>query len=353
MNLAVGGTGQFVADARDAAGRVVAGAVVDWSSSNPTVATISSSGIVTARAPGQATIAASADGVTASAALTVLSPLPDLSPLRVDGPATGSQGATVRVDIEFRNAGGAQVPSGWTGRIVLSGDQTITLGDLSLMSFQASSPTPGGGTQALSLQVPIPAAVQSGVYFFGLVLDATSVVGEADETNNALAGSNAITIAAPARLPDLAFVASGSDALVDGFGWYEWFSNSDSTLHVNDLSANSWKATLSLSNIGQADVTSPFTIRVYLSSDQTITSTDTPLFEITWAWGPVRAGVKNDVHQIGGALKPLACVAPPSGCGIVAGRYYLGAILDTGQSIPESNEQNNVWVAPWKVNVQP
>ncbi len=69
------GTGADVALSavlRDEAGNTLSSKPVFWSSSDTAVATVSSSGVVSARAPGQANIAASADGVSATAAVTVV-----------------------------------------------------------------------------------------------------------------------------------------------------------------------------------------------------------------------------------------------------------------------------------------
>src|SRR5512135_3054889 len=61
---------QFSAEARDASGAVVPGKAITWSTSNLGVATITSSGLVSAAGIGTAEIRASADGVN-SAPVTV------------------------------------------------------------------------------------------------------------------------------------------------------------------------------------------------------------------------------------------------------------------------------------------
>jgi trimeric autotransporter adhesin len=57
--------------ARDAGGTVLTDRVPNWSSTNPAVASVSQSGVVTAVAPGQATIAVSVDGINATATVGV------------------------------------------------------------------------------------------------------------------------------------------------------------------------------------------------------------------------------------------------------------------------------------------
>jgi uncharacterized protein YjdB len=72
-NITVGFTQQFSATAKDANGNVVPGQTFQWSSTNPTVASVSTAGLVSAKAVGSATITASTAGKSGSAAVTVAS----------------------------------------------------------------------------------------------------------------------------------------------------------------------------------------------------------------------------------------------------------------------------------------
>ena len=58
---------------KDAAGSRLTGRLVTWESSNPGVATVSNSGLVTGVAPGQVTITASSEGTGGRAAISVTS----------------------------------------------------------------------------------------------------------------------------------------------------------------------------------------------------------------------------------------------------------------------------------------
>ena len=69
--LAAGETQQFTATARDADGDAISGKTFSWQSSAQSVATVSSSGLATAVADGSATITATVDGVSGTAAVTV------------------------------------------------------------------------------------------------------------------------------------------------------------------------------------------------------------------------------------------------------------------------------------------
>ncbi len=70
--LAVAQTTQATAVARDAAGNVLAGRSVSWSSSASSIASVSASGLVTAESAGEATIAATSEGVSGTALVTVV-----------------------------------------------------------------------------------------------------------------------------------------------------------------------------------------------------------------------------------------------------------------------------------------
>ena len=58
-NLSPGKSQQFMATTKDSSGNVITGAALTWASSNTSVATVSSSGLATAKADGSATITAS------------------------------------------------------------------------------------------------------------------------------------------------------------------------------------------------------------------------------------------------------------------------------------------------------
>lgn len=83
LSLTTGGTGQLTATPRDASGNALAGRAVAWTTSNAGVATVSASGVVTAVAPGSATITATSEGRSGSAAVTVTAPAPAIASVRV------------------------------------------------------------------------------------------------------------------------------------------------------------------------------------------------------------------------------------------------------------------------------
>src|SRR6266550_1447147 len=75
-NLQVGATVQLTATERDINNTLLTGRVVTWSSSNIGISTVSSTGLVAAVSPGNATITATSEGKTATSAISVLAPPP-------------------------------------------------------------------------------------------------------------------------------------------------------------------------------------------------------------------------------------------------------------------------------------
>jgi len=74
QTLAIGATQQFTATTVDATGGLLSGRVITWSSSDLTKVTINAVGIATAVASGSATITATSEGKTGTAAITVSPP---------------------------------------------------------------------------------------------------------------------------------------------------------------------------------------------------------------------------------------------------------------------------------------
>lgn len=101
----IAGQGQrAVATPSDASGAPLANRAIVWGSSNPATATISDSGMISAVAPGTATISAASEGVRGEAALSVLAPPPipvatvsvSLSPSSIVVGQTANAVATLR-----------------------------------------------------------------------------------------------------------------------------------------------------------------------------------------------------------------------------------------------------------------
>ena len=83
--LNAGATSQLTATTRDASNNVLTGRTITWVSANTAVATVSATGLVTAKAAGTAQVTATSEGKSASASITVNAVAPPPPP-----PPTGS-----------------------------------------------------------------------------------------------------------------------------------------------------------------------------------------------------------------------------------------------------------------------
>jgi len=70
-SLTIGDSAKASASAKDSAGNLISGLTITWGSASPTVATVSSTGMVTAVTPGSATIEGTVSGKTGSVSLSV------------------------------------------------------------------------------------------------------------------------------------------------------------------------------------------------------------------------------------------------------------------------------------------
>jgi uncharacterized protein YjdB len=115
-----GSTAQATATVRDAGGQVLTGRSVSWASDNSFVATVSNSGVVTARTAGTANIMATSGGVTGSATITVMAvPVASVTVSLVS--STIAVGATAQATATTKDANGSII----VGRFVAwSSDNT-------------------------------------------------------------------------------------------------------------------------------------------------------------------------------------------------------------------------------------
>ena len=101
LTTMTGQTTQLTAAVSDAAGKVLLGRVVIWSSQRSDVATVSTSGLLTGVALGRDTITATVDGVSGKAVVTVLTPTPakvTVSPDSTGIPSNGTLQLTAILD---------------------------------------------------------------------------------------------------------------------------------------------------------------------------------------------------------------------------------------------------------------
>src|SRR5204863_513261 len=108
-----GQTVQLTATPKDSNGNVLSGRTVTWTSSNTSVATVSTSGLVSGVTPGSATITATSEGKSGTASVTVTQ-VP-VATVAVSPPtASIQQGQTVQLTATLKDANGNTL----SGRVV-------------------------------------------------------------------------------------------------------------------------------------------------------------------------------------------------------------------------------------------
>jgi alpha-tubulin suppressor-like RCC1 family protein len=104
-----GRTGALVAVARDAAGAVLTGRTITWSTGSPDIATVNAEGVVTGVTVGQAIITATAEGKTARATITVR-PVPAASVIITPDSTSIVLGSTVTLTAQVKDDQGTTLP---------------------------------------------------------------------------------------------------------------------------------------------------------------------------------------------------------------------------------------------------
>jgi uncharacterized protein YjdB len=112
-SIVVGQTAQLTAIPRNISGQALSGRTVSWSTSSPSLASVSSTGVVTGISPGNAVIIASVEGRQASATVTVRA-VPVASVQVTPSPASTIVGQTVTLTARTLDGAGNTL----TGRIV-------------------------------------------------------------------------------------------------------------------------------------------------------------------------------------------------------------------------------------------
>ena len=115
-SLFVGQTAQLSVTTKDSAGNVLTGRAITWASSSTTVATVSATGLVTAKAAGSATLTATSEGKSGTATVTVtVAPVAPVATVTVS-PASASvaTGQTVQLTATPKDSNGSAL----TGRVV-------------------------------------------------------------------------------------------------------------------------------------------------------------------------------------------------------------------------------------------
>jgi plastocyanin len=124
--LVTGNTLQLSAAPKDQSGNAIA-ATLTWSSSNPAVATVSGTGLVTAVGVGAATVTASSGGVSGSYAITVAGVTPVLTSITITGASNSvAPGATLQLAAQAKDQNGAAMAATFVWSSVSAAVATVS-----------------------------------------------------------------------------------------------------------------------------------------------------------------------------------------------------------------------------------
>lgn len=241
-------------------------------------------------------------------------------------PSTSAQAATIDLTMTSLTGAPANVGAGksftltnkvqTTGavtksfavRLYLSTDASIAASDTVIGSRTVSSLVASGSSTATTT-VTVPVGLTPGTYYVGAIADSANTIVESNESNNSILGTQLTVIGTDLTMASL----SGAPA------------------------SKAAGSSFSLTNVVAAGTSGgnagAFTVGLYLSTDSTITSSDTLI------------GSRSVASLASGATSSAATtVTVPAG--LAAGTYYIGAIADSANVVKESNESNNALTGP-------
>jgi len=205
--IGAGTTQQFTATLKDELGNTLTGRAVNWTSSNPTIATIGgATGLATGLRPGTVTITATSEGKTGTAQLTVNIGAPAKLAF-VQQPSTVQAGATMTpaVTVEIQDAAGNRVTTSTAtvtlslnnaGGATLGGNTAVAVGGLATFSGLTVS---AAGSYSLTAASPgMTSATSNG---FTVSPRPATKLAFVQQPTNVVAGAN-VTPAVTVELQD-------------------------------------------------------------------------------------------------------------------------------------------------------
>ena len=198
----VGSTIQFTATTRDAAGNILTGRTITWSSNQPAIATVNANGLASGVSAGTATLVATSEGVSGSGTLSVTTapppPPPPVATVAVSpNPTSVQAGQTVQLAATLRDANGNVLsgrPITWTtsnaGIATVSSSGVVTgVAAGGPVTITATSEGRSGTSSVTVTQVPVATvavAPPSGSVVAGQTLQLTATLRDA--AGNVLTG---------------------------------------------------------------------------------------------------------------------------------------------------------------------
>ena len=216
-------------------------------------------------------------------------------------------GAVSLASWTVKNQGGQNSWS-FTSGYYLSADAVISTSDKylggtsNLRGLVAGAQTVWPATASLT----IPATTAPGLYYLGILVDRANAIAESNEKNNTVVSTQFVVG------PDLT-ITSGNPVIVPA-----------SIAPGGKINVPAF----TVKNLGSASA--PFDYSVYLSTDATITASDTNL-----GGGGYSLTLQPGLSTI---MSPQVLTVPTT---MKSGNYYLGILVDPANTLKEARETNN------------
>ena len=241
-------------------------------------------------------------------------------------PSSGPSPGTVSITFKIKNQGSISTVSqgGFDIIVYLSDNTTISGSDTELWNYWESGSIGAGNFKEYSASnIAIPGSLNNAqTYYIGAYVDKNQFISESNESNNT--GYDDYTIASTLK-PDLTV-------------------GNVSVNPTSGPSPSSVNVTFKVYNQGTASTQSQggFDIKLYWSTNNTITTSDTELWTY-WESGYINAGNFKEYT--------VNNVSIPSGQS--TGTYYIGAYADVNSFISEISDDNNTGYTSFTVSSQP
>ncbi len=225
-------------------------------------------------------------------------------------PLSVNPSSPVTVKVTMRNRGDTAYDHNFISRIFLTTEEELEPGATPNGSINTSGI---GGSESLdkTATITIPSSFALADYWVFVVLDAAEAIDETDENNNVGRSVQQLSVTSSSLPIDLVASAPTAPATL----------TAGATASVQTT----------LTNLGTADA-GPFTVKVMLSADPTITADDFVLHTAS-------------IAGLDGLTNEPMTFQPTVPATVVNRPWYLGVLVDTGSAVAETDETNNLAAA--------
>jgi subtilisin family serine protease len=225
---------------------------------------------------------------------------PDLEIANLTVPLTGVPGGVISVGSTVTNSGGGNAGP-FAVTFYLSANYLLDASDVLLSGSRSIASLAAGASSAGSVDVTIPAGTAVGTYQVIAKADGNDQVAEALESNNTSPRT----------------ISIGGDLIVSSFTTPA-MAAAGGVISVTDTTANQGTATVAAS-----------TTRFYLSTNWQLDASD------------VQLDGSHAVPQLAASANHTATTSLTIPTGTLSGAYYVLAIADAANAVPETQESNN------------